>query len=64
MKPAHLGEQAALVGKCQSCRQAGQVEKPGVAGGLLLMCRADGLPEVTRAHWSCQRYEYEPGSLG
>ena len=59
-----LGEAAALVGKCQSCRFAKQGD---LLGGDGLFCgqieNAKGW-ERTKPHYSCERFEYEPGALG
>ena len=59
-----LGEAAALVGKCQSCRFAKQGDLLGSEG---LFCgyidNAKGWGR-TKPHYSCERFEYEPGALG
>lgn len=59
---AVLGDAAYFVGKCQSCRHAGQEAQRG--GRLWLICRNDGAGQVTKPNWQCGAYEYEPGSLG
>jgi hypothetical protein len=56
-----LGEESYFVGKCQSCRHAGQEQERG--GRLRLICHQDGVGTITKPNWQCGAYEYEPGSL-
>lgn len=56
-----LGDLAALVGCCASCRFS-----IGAQDGAGLLCVAEGGGEEareTRARWRCNGFQYEPGAL-
>lgn len=65
-----LGELSALVGKCASCRHAAAAGDGRARASLVCMREHRGdwrgaveAGEFVRPGWSCNAYDYEPGSL-
>lgn len=60
--PFLSAEDSFYVGKCRSCRHSVCLDWSDAAMGCAL--HGDGEPSMVHLHWTCERYEYEPGSLG